>query len=502
VAAVVTVPVVLFLGREQWFILDDWFFLLPADDLTPSGLLEPYWGHWTTVPRLWQSTLYTIFGVNHVLPYRVGVAVAHVACAALLRSAGLRAGADAWVVTILSVFFLAFGPGAENILWGFQVSMTGSLAFGLAQLLLADHDGHDRRRDVASVAFGLLAVASTNVGVLTTVATGVAVLLRRGWRSAALVVAPIAAAYTVWVVLADHDADVGRSLDASSVGSFLSTLRAMGAQVLRDPGPGPTGIVLSAAALVGVVLVVRGLRGPDRPRLAATAGLLCAAALLVPALAYRRGGRVELADGLGSDPTPSRYLHVLVALVLPAVFLAASELARRRSWGRPVLAVAVVACLPRNLGLLRVESSHQQLVALTSVADLLGSYDVVLDNGQVGGLGSTRWLHEGSRTGRIPPATQLDHDTRDLFFRTLVIPPTADTGVGGCRRAAPDAVEVDAGDRMVLRTDAPAVVVADPRRQVEAAVPVADGRAAVRTVAGPTSLEVRAEAPVTAWVCP
>jgi hypothetical protein len=279
----------------------------------------------------------------------------------------------------------------------------------------------------------------------------------------------------------------------------------MADQFVRDPGPGPAGIVLVIATVAGVVLAVRGLRDGQRARLAATAGLLCGAVLLVPALAYSRGGRVDL-EGHGSDPTPSRYLYLLVAFLLPTVFLAASEVARRWPRGRLLLAVAVVACLPRNLGLLRVEPSHTEFVAFTTVAELVGSYDVVLDNGEDRGFASTAWLSEHQRAGRIPPAPPegdpLRATVRDAFFGTLILQGTEDDDLAGCAPAPVRPSHVDAGERLVFVGDADAVEVSDPDRGLRTGIPIDRGRTAVQVMAGPATLEVDAEAPVETWVCP
>jgi len=58
-----------------------------------------------------------------------------------------RAGVRPWSATVLASLFVLFGAGAANILWAFQISFVGSVAFGLTHLLLADHDGPFDRRD-------------------------------------------------------------------------------------------------------------------------------------------------------------------------------------------------------------------------------------------------------------------------------------------------------------------------------------------------------------------
>ena len=68
----------------------------------------------------------------------------------LFAALSLAAAVTATVVASILVFF---GSGYQNIVLPFQMSLVGSLAFGLGHLLLADHDGPVDRRD----AFGLAA---------------------------------------------------------------------------------------------------------------------------------------------------------------------------------------------------------------------------------------------------------------------------------------------------------------------------------------------------------
>ena len=52
-----------------------------------------------------------------------------------------RAGVGPWIATAAASVFVLFGPGAEDIIWAFQMGFTGSVAFGLAALILVDHRG-------------------------------------------------------------------------------------------------------------------------------------------------------------------------------------------------------------------------------------------------------------------------------------------------------------------------------------------------------------------------
>jgi hypothetical protein len=76
-----------------------------------------------------------------------------------------RLGVRPIIATATAVPFVCFGAGAMNIFFAIQISLAGSLFFGLAHLLLADHDGPVDRRDVLGLAFGVVALMCFAVGV-------------------------------------------------------------------------------------------------------------------------------------------------------------------------------------------------------------------------------------------------------------------------------------------------------------------------------------------------
>ena len=147
VLAVASVPLYLALARHEWFFLDEWDFLANRTAWNLGDLLRPHTDHWTTLPILaWRALWWTV-GLRSYLPYVFLSVLAHVAVAALTRAVMRRAGVDPWIATIVAGVVLFFGAGAENIMYAFQITFTGALAFGLGQLLLADHDGPIDRRD-------------------------------------------------------------------------------------------------------------------------------------------------------------------------------------------------------------------------------------------------------------------------------------------------------------------------------------------------------------------
>jgi len=191
VLAVGAFGIYLWTGRRGWFFLDDWDFLASRSAGNLGDVLRPHNQHWVTVPFLAWRALWRVFGVRSYLPYEALSVLLHVIVAALLRVVMWRAGVGAWVATIAAGTFLFFGTGAQNILSAFQIAFTGALAFGLAQLLLADHEGPLDRRDWLGLGAGLLGLMCSGVAVAMIVAVGGVALLRRGVRVAAFHTVPL-----------------------------------------------------------------------------------------------------------------------------------------------------------------------------------------------------------------------------------------------------------------------------------------------------------------------
>jgi hypothetical protein len=84
-------------------------------------------------------------------PYLVVLLVLHLTAPARLRMVMRRSGVDAWLATLTASVFVYLGAGAQDILSASQMTVVGSIVFGLTDLLLADHDGPLDRRDALAV---------------------------------------------------------------------------------------------------------------------------------------------------------------------------------------------------------------------------------------------------------------------------------------------------------------------------------------------------------------
>ena len=253
---VVAAPLLLWVGRDHWFFLDEWL-VLQRDGLTDPGYLDAHNGHWITVVALDYRLNFRLWGLGTYLPYQVPVVAAHLASAALLRIVMLRVGVRGWLATGAALVFVFLGSGRDNITFGFQISMTGSLLAGLALLLIADHAGPVDRRDLVGLLVGVVGLMTSSVFVALLVGVGVAVLVRRGPRVAAFYAVPLGIVYGAWYLR--YGAGEGDPLRLTG-NTVRFAARMFGAVFSALTAGGVAGAVLVAVAAVGIVASVQAAR--------------------------------------------------------------------------------------------------------------------------------------------------------------------------------------------------------------------------------------------------
>ena len=200
VALVAVAPLLLWWGRNQWFALDEWAFFVNRRLSDVPSMLQNHGGHWVTIPAIVYQVLFRVFGLRSYLPYQVVVVLVHLVVLVLVWLTMRRLMVRPAIATLTVLPFVVFGAGSQDILFGFTINLTGSLVFGLAHLLLATDDAPTRRKDVVGIGFGLAAIMSSAVGVPMVVGVALGVLIRRGWRAAALHAVPLAVVYAAWYV--------------------------------------------------------------------------------------------------------------------------------------------------------------------------------------------------------------------------------------------------------------------------------------------------------------
>ncbi len=359
-------------ARYFWFFGDEFAFLADRRLADVDGLsalvrelLVPHNEHLSVLPQLWYWAADSIWGLRTYWPYVTASILVHLAVATAVWSLMRRIGVDRWIAFGLGSVFVVFGPGGENIFWGFQVGFMGAMFFGLVALLLADHDGGDLRRDVLAVVLGLLSIGSAGISVSLCVGLAVTVLLRRGPRAAVGIVGPLAIAFLAWfAVFRPADGGIPRA-DFSD--AFFYAVNQIGGALQAIVGVPGTGAVLAVVVLVLVAWRWRG--GLREGRVAVALGLIAASI----ALAYITGvGRAAL----GMDQaTGSRYIYLQAALLIPVLGLLLSDVPVRRDTRRAVAGVLILLALVSSVFALRNFVRDRSALVLGIKSQLLTAAD-------------------------------------------------------------------------------------------------------------------------------
>jgi hypothetical protein len=323
----------MYVNRGQWFFGDEWDFLANRSvGVGDGGIFHPHNEHWSTSPMLVYGLLFRLVGLSSYAPYIAALVLANLAVVHLVWRVMLRGGVGPWIATAFCAAFIPFGPGAEDLLWAFQVGFVGSVALGLAFLLLADHAGRFGRRDVAGWGAGVLGLTFSGISVPLIGMAGLAAWLRRGFLAALMTISVPLAAFLVWFgVVGGVSVQAHSSVTSESLRMFPEFVgRGLGAVLSWGTATPLVGVL--ALALTAGALVIRHRAGRPMPTeaLASAAGGLLVIGLLAVA---RAPLGVELAES-------SRYVYIGAALLLPLSLIGISDLA-----GRRVVATLLVAAL-------------------------------------------------------------------------------------------------------------------------------------------------------------
>lgn len=404
-AAVVAVafPLYLIRGNEQWFFLDEWDFLASRRATRLHDLLAPHNEHWSTLPILAYRALWQIVGLRSYVPYQVGIVVLHLSAAILLWMLMRRARVQPFIAAAAAATFVLFGSGREDIVWAFQIGFVGALVCGLGHLLLADHDGPLARRDVLGLAVGGLGLMCSGVAVTMTIVVALAVVVRRGWRAAAFHAAPLAVVYLVWWVPYGRPATSEQSYSPGPIVRFVA--------IGVGNGFGKLGQLPGVGAALGVLLVVGlGFAWWRMPITELRRRAAAPSALLVGAFVFLTISAVGRAAGRGPESArASHYAHIVAALALPSIAVAADALARRWRFLTPVVIALFLVGVPGNIDAIQPRganrfalgnASHLEALAHSPYASRVPRSSRPL--GIAGPEVTVGWLLDGAASGRIP----------------------------------------------------------------------------------------------------
>jgi hypothetical protein len=370
----------------------------------------------------------------------------------------LRVGVHPAYAAAVAAMFAVLAIGWENRSTPFQIAIIGPVALGFGALLLMPVRGSFGRRDIGIWALLVLGLMASGVGVTMAIVVGLAALLRRGWLVAAEILSVPALVYSIWFV--SEGTQGPRNTVALSTalvdlpGFVWDGLTAALSGLTRIPGSGPIVLVLLVAWLVWRA----------RPRvepwplvLAMTLGAVASMSLT----GLRRAG-------VNADA--SRYVDIVVVLLLPALALATQDVVRvaMRRFGNAV-AVAAAALVGVLLVAQVVGLNHyvetepflgEMRPRVLATARLLRDHEPVISDNIYGiyylGEPSTATIARLDRNGDLPglDVTPADILTVREFVQVAVNGPalfddgvarlvgsrhatTAPTGVAGCAQVVP-----------------------------------------------------------------
>lgn len=327
------------LQGSQWFFYDEWAFIDGTSLLDPHG---GHGGHWSSAPIAIYQVLLALFGLHSYLPYAIAMLLMHLLATHLIWRIALKVGAAPWIATTAAAVFVVFGTGAENLLWAFQLGYIGALAVGLGAFLLALSPAISWRRVAVVTAISVFSLTWSGTAIPLVVATFAVILVRNGWRKAIPVAAVTGTVYLAWYVAYALPAVGGVDPGPLSIEKvlvempqFIGVLLILGfGDILPIPGVG-FALLLGVAAWI-VVLLVRKVRLPGA---APAFILLGAAAMFALMTAYSRA-HMSVASGRAS-----RYVYLIVLLLLPLLTLALTRAQARLARGRRIGVVAACVAL-------------------------------------------------------------------------------------------------------------------------------------------------------------
>jgi len=388
-------------ARRIWFFRDDWDFLA-GRSLNVSDLLRQHGGHLVALPLVVFRGLYFVVGLRSYLPYQLLAIGLHLTAAALLRAVMRRSGVNPWIATVAASAFVLFGTASQDILWAFQIAFTGPLVLGLVQLLLADHDGPIDRRDWIGIIAGAGALLCSGVGVTMVGMVGLAALVKRGWRPALFHTAPLGVLYAAWWL--HYARNAGATVtDVSVLADWVRTGITGAFDAL---GQVPfVGWAIAAMLVMGLVLAWRQYDWSERRRLGALPG-----SMLVGAFAFILISGVNRAWVGTRFASSSRYLHIVVALLLPSLAVAADALVRKSRGFIPLVLALFLVGVPGNLASINDNffgaayfAGYRQMVRSLPRMALAARVPADVRPDLVNGPWITvGWLRDGARSGRIP----------------------------------------------------------------------------------------------------
>lgn len=336
------------------FLIDTWEFLMNRRAFTVDSVMRPHNEHIVVIPVVIQQVFLQLFGMDTARPEYVLLTIMLLVTDYLLF-VYLRRRVGDWMALFGALLILFLGPAWELLLWPFEISLLGSVLFGLAMLLALER--RDRAGDLLACLFLAISIGFSELGLAFVVAAFVAVLQspREQWGRRAFVVVIPVVLYVLWYVGWGHEAESHLSLrNILASPRFVAESLAAGVGNLFGLGTSP---VSGATELFwGAVLV----------------------AAIVAAVGYRRWQRPGFDPGLwpvlaaagfnwfltafnqipGRDPATSRYQYASCVFI---VMVLANLLAKERFSRRVLLIAGAVTLLALGPNLVVLKDGRDSL---------------------------------------------------------------------------------------------------------------------------------------------
>lgn len=408
--------IILFFGNERWFVADEWL-LLTGSGLNVRDLLQPFNGHCIALPIVLWKVIFQVVGLRSYAPYQGLVVLAHLTVCAAVWIIARRAGVRPWIAFCGVLVLVYFGSGSDDILWAFQITLTGALALGLMALIITDIDRRDLGiRDVVGLVLSAAALLCSGVGVVAVFMVATATLLKRGWRVAAFHGIPLGLLYLGWYLvvspppsqatLEGNTFEILRRIMHWTYQGYVVNFRALGRTSF-----GAT----TAVAICLVLLIIMGLyflaQRPQRRELVRQHSVVVACVLGSFVFLVLNG--YERAGAALSYVGQTRYVYVGGALLLPLIVVAAEAVVSRVRVAAPVVLCLLLIGIPANLAELHAKpnaaafSNIKDWVASVGAAPAAAasSPQTTLAIPYVFDVG-VLWLAHLHQDGKLPPAPQ------------------------------------------------------------------------------------------------
>jgi hypothetical protein len=362
-AALASVAYVLWLGRGQTLIVDEWSYMIQGRSSSPSVLLEPHNGHLIVFPLLVLKALYSTVGLSPHLPYQLLAVLLNVFTAGLLYVFARRA-LDPLTALVPALLMLFCGGGWDAFVTAYQTPNLFAIAAGLSALMLVRRQ--DRPGDALACLALAVSLASVSVGIAF--AAGIlAALLLRGWERALrsawvfLVPALLYGAWFLWSVHFREGEVTSASVGAVGSGVFDQLAAILGSMtgLAITAGTGDLTQTVASRPNWGPTLVVLAVRR-RRPSNEFYVALATLGVYLVTVALALSGARV---------PDASRYIYMGTPLVLLVAIEAFRGLRPTLAWAAG-LAVAIVLSLLANGMLMGVGGRLVRLESATNRGQL------------------------------------------------------------------------------------------------------------------------------------